>query len=307
MKIRKSVFASESEKELFKTLNTHLSQNFDLFPSLPFASIIDIDDPLLSDKEKNFLYKTSVDYTLCTKRGKSLVSIEFDGLCHGFSRNEEFIQIVPYLHDKNRKLKLDLKLRLCKKVGYPLFVVSYDEKIPIGEDVTLTTVDGLIGQVLAQRYFQLTMKEVIKEHQESFDGLPPDEQQEYFQQLVIDAEVEAELMWDPIAIKAAQFEGETHKKGIWKGLSTEYLCDPELPRGDSDDPFDINVLKHRIEALKHVQRLGCTVTLRTPKEKFSETTWVRNFEGYYGVSPSGMAENIARLILFKNLLSGAYD
>ena len=114
-------------------------------------------------------------------------------------------------------------------------------------------------------------------------------------------------MWDPIAIEAAQLEGEAHRKGIWKGLSTEYLCDPELPRGDSDDSFDINVLKHRVEALKYVQRLGCKVTVRTTKGEFSETAWVRNFEGYYGVSPSGMAENIACLILFKNLLSGAYD
>lgn len=75
MKTRKSVFGSESEKELFKTLNSHWGQNFDLYPSLPFTSIIDIQDAVLSDKERNFLFKTSVDYTLCTKKGGPIVSV----------------------------------------------------------------------------------------------------------------------------------------------------------------------------------------------------------------------------------------
>lgn len=256
MKVRNSVFGSGSEKELFSTLNTHLAQKFDLFPSLPFASIIDIDDPNLSDSEKNFLYKTSVDYTLCTKKGRPLVSVEFDGLGHGFSKNGEYVEIVPS-KDPNRKLKLDLKLRLCKTVGYPLFVVSYDEKVPIGKGINLTIVEGLIGQVLAHRHFQSTITEVVEQHRELFEGLPPDEQHEYIQQLVTDTEVEAELTWDPISIKAAQFEGVALRKGIWKGLTIEYLNDPELPDGD---PFDVEVLKRRIEAFKHVQRVGCRVT-----------------------------------------------
>jgi hypothetical protein len=265
MKIHESVFGSESEKELFKTLKTQWSQNFDVFPSLPFASIIDIDDPLLSDKEKNFLYESSADYTLCTKRGKTLVSVEFDGLYHGFSRNWEFIHIVSNLRDRNRKLKLNLKLRLCVKVGYPLFVVSYHEKAPIDKDATITIVDGLIGKVLAQLYFQLTITNVIKQHQESIIGLLSDEQQEYFQQLITDTGVEAQIACDPIALKAAQLQREASRKGIWNGLTVKHLCDPELP---NDDPysnyFDVKAFKHRIEALKHVQPLGCKITIRTP-------------------------------------------
>ena len=142
----------------------------------------------MSDKERNFLYKTSVDYTLCTKRGKTLVSVEFDGFCHGFSRDRKYVEIISYI-DRNRKRKFDLKLRLCEKVRYPLFVVSYDEKVSIGEDVTLTIIDGLIGQVLIKRYFDLTITKIIKENQELVEGLLPDEQHEYFQQLVTDTEV----------------------------------------------------------------------------------------------------------------------
>jgi hypothetical protein len=294
MKTRESVFGSESEKELFKTLNTHWSQNFDLFPSLPFASIIDIDDSLLSDKERNFLYKTSVDYTLCTKRGKPLVSVEFDGLCHGFSRNGEFVQIVPNLRDRNRKLKFDLKLRLCKELGYPLFIVSYDEKIPIGEDVTLTIVDGLIGQVLASLYAHSIIPKLIKQYLELHEHLSLDENHEIVQQLIIDAEVEAEFKFDLIVMEAARLEGIARRKGLdWKNMSIRH----ERPNGDP---------KQQIRAIQNTKRVGVTVSVVTPKGEFSETAWVRNFEGY-DVSTFGMAENIACLILFKNLLSGAYD
>lgn len=137
-----------------------------------------------------------------------------------------------------------------------MFVVSYDEKVPIGEDINFTIVDGLIGQVFAHRHFQSTITEVVEQHQELFKELPPNKQHEYIQQLVTDTEVEAELTWDPISIKASQFEGVAHRKGIWKGLTIECLNDPELPEGD---PFDVEVLKRRIEAFKHVRRVGCRV------------------------------------------------
>lgn len=298
MKIRNYVFGSGNEKELFNTLKTHWAQRFDLYPSLPFASIIDIDDARLSDTERSFLYKTSVDYTLCTKQGKPLVSVEFDGLGHGFSQDGKYIQIVPST-DQYRKLKLDLKLRLCKEVGYPLFVVSYDEKVSLGDDITLTIVDGLIGQVLAKRHFLLTIAKVVEQHQELLEGLPPDEQHEYIQDLVSDAGAEAELTWDPIAQKAAQLQGTLLGKVIWKSLRHEYLHDPELPGGDL---FDVQAFKHRVEALKHIRRVGCKVTLDTPEGKFSETAWVRNFQEF-GVSPTTIAENIASLILFRNILN----
>ena len=35
---------------------------------------------MLSSEERSFVFKTSVDYTLCTKQGQPLVSVEFDGM-----------------------------------------------------------------------------------------------------------------------------------------------------------------------------------------------------------------------------------
>jgi len=291
MKIKSSVFGSGSEKELFKTLETHWSKKFNVYPSLPFTSIIDIRDSGLNQKQEEFLYKTSVDYTLCTKVDRPILSIDFDGLGHGFSKNGKYIQIIP-TKDPYRKLKFDLKLDVTKKVLYPLFVISYDEKVPIGEDLHLTIVDGIIGEFLAWRHTHRLINERLKENERHFSELSDYEKQEYFQDLVTEAEVEAELTWDPISIKAAEYQ----RRGLWKSYSEAYLCDPLLPEGD---PFsDLNLLKERIEAFKKVRRIGHRITVRTPMGKISETVWVRNFGGW-GVSPGIIAENIAKLIVFK--------
>jgi len=295
MKIKSSVFGSGSEKELFKTLESHWSKKFNIYPSLPFTSIIDIRDSELNQKQEEFLYKTSVDYTLCTKADKPLLSIDFDGLGHGFSKNGEYIQIIP-TKDPYRKLKFDLKLDVTKKVLYPLFVISYDEKVPIGEDLHLTIVDGIIGEFLAWRHTHRLINERLKENEHRIAELSNHERQKYFQDLVIGAEVEAELTWDPISSKAAEYEGLGIRRGLWKGYSAEYLCDPELPEGD---PFsDLDLLKRRAEAFKEVRRIGRKITVRTRMGEISETVWVRNCEGW-GVSPGIIAENIAELIVFK--------
>ena len=307
MKIRECVFGSGSEKELFATLEFHWAQKFDLFPSLPFASIIDFEDAGPSGSEKSFLYKTSVDYTLCTKMGKPLVSVEFDGMCRGFNRAGQFVQVHPDRRDPNRKWKLDFKLRLCREVNYPFFVVSYQEKNPIGEDTTLAVVDGLIGQVPARRYVDSTIGKVVEEHREFMEALPPDELQKYFQDLIIDTEVQAELKWDPLANKAADLQQEAYEKGLVKGMSFRSLSDPD-PLRDPDLPVyksgDLRALKRRIEAFNRVQRIGCEVKVRTPKGEFSETAWVRNFDEPW-VVPEQIAENIATILLLKDLLAGA--
>jgi len=301
VRIRDFVFGSGSEKELFKTLVSEWSKQFDLFPSLPFASIVDIEDSKLSPEERSFVFKTSVDYTLCTKQGQPLVSVEFDGMCHGFSKNGEYIQVLPSSKAPNRKRKLDLKLRLCQELFYPLLVVSYDEKNPIGKDMALTIVDGLIGQALAGRYRHELLEQMVEDSRGNFEHLPPHEQHEFLQDLVSDAGVAAELTWNPLAKKAAELEYTAWDKGLWKSHSVHFLCDPELPV-DGDPLFNVETLRRRIEAFQHVRRMGCTVTVETPNGAVSETAWVRNFDGYVGVSPIGMAEDIASLIVAQRLL-----
>lgn len=297
MKVRKTVFGSKSEKKLFNTLNSRWSKDYDLYPSLPLSCIIENPEPSLSPSEVKFFYKTSIDFTLCTKNGWPILSIEFDGLGKGFSRHGEYIKIEES-SDPHRKLKLDLKLRVAKDLGYPLFVISYEEIEAIDQDLSLTIVDGIIGQTLAKKEFNSAIQNLYNENREQIESLPPSSQQDYVQDLVTDAETLAALKYDPIAKLEAEIEGEAFRKGIVESFRFYFLNDPKLPDGDM---FNSKVMKERVKLIKEAKRVGCRIIVKTPKVVIVKTIWLRNFEDSI-LSPLSIASNIAHLLAFKQAL-----
>lgn len=303
--IRKSVFGSRGEKELFTSLHTQWGSKFDLWPSLPFAQIIDVGTVghYLKEKERDFFLKTNIDYTLCTRSGRPILSIEFDGLGKGFSRRGEYVQQAATV-DPHRKLKLDLKLKVAQNENYPFFVVSFEESKVLDQDISLTIVDGIIGQVLAKQEFRKSVETLYEDNRDRIESLPSSSQHEYIQDLVLDAETIAELKWDPIAVLAAKYDHEAYEKGIIKSYKTEYLNDPELPHGDAfTDPV---ILEKRIVAMKNAVRVGCRIIADTTKIAIIETVWLRNFEDTI-VSPLHIASNIAELLVFKRALDLTRD
>jgi len=304
MGIRNSVFGSKSEREVFKAIKSEWGKEYNIWHNLPFAQIIDFADLELTRAEKEYLLKTSIDFTLCTKDDKPILSIEFDGLTKGFSKGGEFIETSPYPEAKNRKWKMDTKLKFCRESNYPLFVVSYAEKIPIVEKIKLTIVDSIIGQALAKRHFIPTISKAVEEQQEFLDGLPPDEQQDYIQDLVISVEVDLEFEHDPVTREVGLLETKARTTGYCSSYQLQYLTDPELPI--PRDLFDVETLKKRVEAYEKLEKIGCKITAKTYKGDISETAWMRYVSGY-GVSPEIIVENIVKLILFHNLISGKYE
>ena len=295
MRIKKTIFGSGNEKELFQTINSNWSDKFDVYPSLPYTTIIDfLNEQNLSQQEKNFLKKANVDYTVCTKEGEPLLSIEFDGMGHGFSKLGEYVQIT-YTTDPMRSKKLTLKLKIANGVGYPFFIVSYDEKNCLKGE-SLTIVDGIIGCVLAKKHFLNRIQELGDEHSDEIKSLAPHEEYEFVQDLVLSAEVEADLEWNPIVQKAYEYESQLNAKS----MGFEYLTDPDLP--DIKDMFDFDGLAKRIKAFDKVKRVGCKVTVKTSRGELFETAWMRNIEGF-GVSATSLVREIAELLAYKKALT----
>jgi hypothetical protein len=300
MKIRKMIFGSDPEYNLFKALQDRWSKDFDLWPSLPFSCIVELEksEPSLSYKERDFFYNTNIDYTLCTKSGSPVLSIEFDGLGKGFSRNGEYIQIKES-RDPYRKIKLDLKIRMAKIIDYPFYVISFEESEKLAPDLSLTIVDGIIGQVLAKKIFREKINTLYDENREMIESLPNYAQREYMQNLVCDAGTIAELRSDPIAELGSKYLLEATEKGIISGWKEEFLNDPALPEGD---PFeDPAILEKRIDVIKSAVRVGFQIIINTPKVAIIEPVWVRNFEDNF-ISPSHIAKNIAEMLAFKKVL-----
>jgi hypothetical protein len=309
MSVRKTIFGSRSEHELFASINSYWStRGFVLYPSLPFASIFDITKPELTAEERSFLLKTSVDYTLCTKEGQPIISVEFDGISHGFSRHGRYVALRPApRNDPRRAWKLDVKLRVATEADYPLLVVSYHEKNPVAEDIHVTILDGMIGRVLAKREFSRRFQPLVDEHEGQLAQMSDLEADEYLQNLAIGLEVELDLSWNPIALASAEKAMDLMKRGFSSSHGLRYLHPPGIPevpfRGE---PGFVEAFKARVEALRRAPRVGCEFTYHTRLGDVSAEAWVRNTE-HAGVSSLGLAEDVAGLLAGLRALKLAGD
>jgi hypothetical protein len=302
MKIKNTIFASKPEERVFKSLESRWSPQFKIWLALSLSNLFRLEASDVTQEERRFFNATSVDYTLCNSSYRPLLSIEFDGMGGGFSRDGIYVP-GRIGTDPMRKVKLDFKLKCAKKLDYPFFVVSYEEAEPLDKEDTLTILDAIIGQVLARKEFLQKMNELADEYHGGSDQAASLEDYELKQELIEDTitscEVESELKMDPVARKAAEYSGLCAGLGIGK-YSLRYLSDPELPDFSGID--DIKGLKARIEAMKFTVREGCQITIEMPGHIIEKTVWVRNFESY-GVSSYSIARNIAEYLGFKKVYS----
>jgi hypothetical protein len=301
MRIRETVFGSGSEKELYTTLHSRWSEDFNLFPNLPFPNIIELDGDEVSPSEWEYLLKTNVDITLCSKgEDRPLLSIEFDGMGHGFSRDGKYIQTHPS-SDPHRKLKLDLKLRIAKAVKYPLVILSYEEKNPIGPELTLTVADGIIGQIIAKKRTHELIVESLE--RKPIESVHPEEVQAELDWIVDSADVQAKFEWNPVARLAAEYEYALSSLSIIKSGKCEPGIYPDLPdleyRQFLGGPT-VESLRARHRAIEEATKIGCRYHVETDKGRFSDTVWLRNITGP-GIHPAGLAEDFTKVVVLKRV------
>jgi hypothetical protein len=218
-----------------------LGNKIRIYHNLPFAIIFDINTIDLKKYTNNihlwkrFLLMTSVDFVVCNEKNKPLMCIEFDGISGGYNKGTKYFQD---RNDKKRKNKLELKLKIAKDHNLPFYIISYEETWDLSESfdesdldsINLTVVDGIIGQTMKHQLLEDKVKEYLDFYDDSLNSMVEFEKNEFIQGLVIDAEVELELKWDPIAIKAAIIEGILSQKGIISTGGHRFIYKPELPQ-----------------------------------------------------------------------------
>jgi hypothetical protein len=314
MKIRDSVFGSPPERDLYGTLRSRWAGRFNLYPSLPFTNIIDIQGADIKEGEKQYLFKTSVDVTLCGKEtDEPIMSIDFDGLGHGFSHEGKYVQ-VRQSKDPFRKLKFDLKLRVTQKTSYPYVIVSLEETHPFSEDLELTIVDGIIGRILARKRFRELLKErgdelgcvgserfmdfverknIYEAHGQQYTN------NDYVQEQISSLESMADSEYNPISRQAWVLTTELMKRGIYEGEAVKFIEEPPAPV--LRDISDLETLEKRIQALDDpFTKVGCEVSFKVkglPKE-ISSRVLVRNLGSDFVSLPM----EIARLLAAKKAL-----
>jgi hypothetical protein len=217
----------------------------------------------------------------------------------------------PSTRLRNRKWKLDTKLRFAAVVGYPLMVVSFEEAQSF-DDESITILDGIIGQFLAKHRLDDYI-EIDPEVWDAYKGLG-----EYgtwahgvlIQDAILSAEALSKLENDPLARRAAQEEhdvlGDYDAFRDGTGYSTEWLYDPPLPealpfpgRLISPGPEYLANFNARLAAWERAIRIGCRVTVNTRSGSVVQTVWARNVGHELGVSPEVVVENAAKYLAFK--------
>lgn len=314
MKIRDSVFGSRQERGFYATLKSTWADRFNLYPSLPFAAIIDFEDMVLTERARSYLLKTSVDFTLCEKKGdKPVLSIDFDGLGLGFCQEGKYIQL-RQSKDPFRKLKFDLKLRVAQKTSYPYIIVSVEEAQPFSEDLELTIVDGLIGRILARKRFEDLLEERKEELTcegwedfidfEEMKGMYEAHGQQYTsndytQDRIRYLEVMADSEHNPVSRQAWLLRNQLTKLGICEGEAGKYVEEPPAPV--LRDISDVETLEKRLRVLNDpLTKVGCEVSFKVKglQKEVRSKVFIRNF----GADSVSLAKEIATLIAAKKAL-----
>lgn len=299
MKVRPTLFNSASEAELFQAVHGTWEPHYRVFPEVPFANLVELDERTLSAEELSFLHKTSVDFVLAAADWRPLFVVEFDGLGHGYSRNGVYIQRAVTSRDPHRAWKLGLKARVAAAAGLPFVIVSYDEKAVIDEETGLTIVHGIVGQFLATCHASDRMHELYEADKELIEAMPEEERQEYVQDyIVISAEVEADIDWNPIYAAASRLRARAFELAPISTVGHQPLHDPPRPDGTtpSDPGFSMNAFR---DWWHSIRRWGAECTIDTGRGRVSSgPVWVRNFESRY-TSPMILADEIAELVAWR--------
>jgi hypothetical protein len=247
-------------------------------------------------------HNTNVDYTFCDLTDRPLFSIEYDGIGGGLSAGKEY-RAKRATADPMRGQKMTLKLQAAALVEYPLLVVSVDELQALDGDEEFTILDGIVGNLLQHLAFPDLATAMLAEQQEVLDELPSWESDELARDVLLQAEVLAELEHDPLARRASQFKF----RALELGASTyrlEWMIDPDPRAVATEWPPAMEQVQAGLEAADRAQRIGCRVVVDLPGNavpRIIRTAWMRNIHAP-GLVPETIVENMATYFAFKQAL-----
>jgi hypothetical protein len=288
MRMAKTIFGSDGEKEAFHAIALALPSAWSVYPNLPLSQIVRVGKHELTATDWDLYLKTSVDFVLVDAMARPSLAIEFDGMGGGFSSSKTYIQKRP-TRDPKREAKLQFKLHLCDKVDLPLMVISFEETRPCTDDTTLTVLSSIAAQHVATK----TYKETIAKWDTEGRGAGKTWNEILWELADLDAKTQNEM--DPFLRRRAD---------QYKRFAAAHL------RVSIKSLFDPNVLTHMRQKVPF-ESVGCRFTAKGGALPHAVTVvvWVRNWAGAElsgalssdcpvksGVNPLRIAQNIAECL-----------
>jgi hypothetical protein len=225
-----------------------------------------------------------------------ILCVEFDGLQDGYNVGQIYVpspKSVP--QNPWRQTITELKLKVAHCSLFPFFVVGTKHFEDISDEIRMTIVDGIIGEVLSSMETRKKFEEgfdptEIGYTQEQFDKLPPYDQHEIIQDWVISVEVESDFKNNPICVKRGELDNLLRVKSF--GYEHKFIPDIE----------DIEDVIERARGIDNATMIGANVTLHT--DDFGDVTgevWLPRFRVPF-YSDFGLSQDIAAIFALSKLM-----
>ena len=276
MAVKTSIFGSRSEESGFRSIEHTWGQDYAVYPQVPLSALC-TSDPEWTDTT-NFFFKTSVDYVLCTNKGRPILAIDFDGMGRGFDREGEYVQVEPTT-DRFRKRKFDIKLRFSQQNGFPYHVVSSEEFRSLGDGIDLTVVDGIVGSIIAKKQFLDLAPSFLEDRADEIETKPRWYKSEFIQELLMVLEMDCDAEHSRIFHKKCEIMDQVHSLTGAHSYPQGYRWfeEPECPNIDWPPWENQAAFQRRVEAMRRVEFWGCVATISdTPVGEVSARVRVRN-------------------------------
>jgi len=231
---------------------------------------------------------TSIDYTLCDRSDRPILSIEFDGLGEGFSRDGVYVPRYTLAKDPNREWKLNFKLKVCESAWYPMFIVSFEEARQLGSELSLSVLDGIIGHCLGGLHTQERVNELADEQREILNNWGGDDSSldEFVSDLILEAEVASQMAWNPVRRKIHEFQDVLMRhegKLSWRESTSPRAL---VAQASDEEP------------------IARQVTVTTSRGEVTEEAQIRTVPDW--LTASIVADEIAQLLAFQKAV-GLFD
>lgn len=236
MGVRKSVFGSDKERHCYQQLVNTWGKNYHLFHNLPFLNVFSCKTDLfdenltpyrLSEQDYGHLKKASIDFTLCDKRDKPLVCVEFDGMQDGFNIGTTYSLPNGTIGKKGRRAMIELKLRIAHGFIFPYFVFGSEEFRNISDSLRLTIADGLIGEVMSLCAVNKRVNKGFDPRQcgfteDEFSDLSSEQQSEVLGDWLSMIEIDSDCKYNPVVQEVMRLSMELNEIGHgWTFLNEE--------------------------------------------------------------------------------------
>lgn len=156
MPVRKNAFANQYERESFYKLFSAFGNDWRIYHNLPFLNVLEPNQNErqllgLTNEEWDYLLKTSVDFVVYDGSDQPVACIEFDALRQGFCLDGKYESLIS---DERREWKMNLKIKIAEFFDFPFFIAGSDLFKNLSDQLKITFVDGVIGNILASSEFK---------------------------------------------------------------------------------------------------------------------------------------------------------